>query len=372
MQPTLYLSHDVADTLLAGNWVDLLEAALPDARLVCTALPGYADAGQAPFAGASVVLGLVTRQALTGASVPFELGAAWAQGCRVIPVLQDGLSPGTLTWSLDPALTVLCDTPDAYLGLLAELGASLAMQLGSADAIGEALQHLCPGAPTTYSDVSGLRETGASRPGTGETQPLWPISEPPPAPEPGLEAAAGERAAAGRQLPGCASSFLAGRTLADCLFNAQPGVPMVGELDVPFGSFLSALGASWVQLRTLEDGELWTEVVDNLLAELGGEDRRVKAWYTIGYQLSNLLNLVHVEPADAQAGADLLDAFGQSTAALREAGRQVGFDAADLTRIGVMLDNLIGPHEERDYTLIARLQTLLREHADSMDADRAA
>jgi hypothetical protein len=165
---------------------------------------------------------------------------------------------------------------------------------------------------------------------------------------------------------------MAGRTLADCLFNAQPGVPMVNELDVPFGTFLNALGAPWAQLRTLEDGELWTEVVDNLLGELAGEDRRVKAWYTIGYQLSNLLNLVHVEPADDRAGADLLEAFGQSAAALREAGRLVGFDAADLTRIGVMLDNLIGPHDERDYTLIARLQTLLREHADSVDADLAA
>jgi hypothetical protein len=370
MQPKLYLSHDVADTLLAGNWVDLVEAALPQLTPVCSSLPGYTDSGPVPFGGATLVLGLITRQALAGASVPFELGAAWAQGCRVIPVLQDGLSAGTLTWSLDPALTVACDGPDSYLALLDGLGRGLQTPSGTPEAIVEALQQLCPAGVVSYSDVSGLRETRGSQPVSGATQPLWPISEPPPAPPASPADVAG---GSERQLPSCASSFAAGRALADCLFNAEPGAALASELDVPFGGFLAVLGAPWAQLRTLEDGELWTEVVENLFAELTGDQRRVRAWYTLGYQLSNLLNLVHVEPADAdQAQADLLEAFAQSAAALRQAGKQVGFDAADLTRIGAMLDNLIGPQPERDYTLIARLQNLLREHADSMDADRAA
>lgn len=372
MQPTLYVSHDVADTQLAGNWVDLLEAALPDLHLVCTSLPGYAEAAaQAPFGGAEVVIGLLTPQALSGAAVPFELGAAWQQGLRVIPVLQGELSPASLTWSLDPALSVLCDTPDAHLALVDELGRSLSTARGEAEPIAEALQALCPGVPATYSDISSVRETGAVASDAGATQRRWPISEPPPAPEAGPSREAGP-VGSRRGLPSCASSFAAGRALADCLFNAEPGAAMAQELDVPFGSFVATLGAPWDQLRRLDDGDLWTEVVDSLLAGLVGEELRVKAWYTLGYQLSNALNLVHVEVADEAALDELREAFARAQASLQDAASLVGLDAADITRIGAMLENLIGPEAERDYTLIARLQNLLREHAESKDADLAA
>ncbi len=119
----IFISHEETDTALANALVEFLRASLniPAESIRCTSVPGF----QLPFGktiseqlksdiGASnAVLVLVTRASLGSRWVVFELGAAWALGSVIVPILSPGLSQVDLPGPLAEYPVVSSDDPNA-------------------------------------------------------------------------------------------------------------------------------------------------------------------------------------------------------------------------------------------------------------------
>jgi hypothetical protein len=123
----LFISHKESDQEIAALLVDFLLSALDlnDEEVRCTSVPGH----QLPFGisiaqqlqndlNASVVLiALITTYSLRSTWVLFELGASWAMGKLMVPILGPGLTyqhlPGPLTNY--PSVQITADNASARL-----------------------------------------------------------------------------------------------------------------------------------------------------------------------------------------------------------------------------------------------------------------
>lgn len=111
MQRLVFISHKESDQEIATLLVDFLLSALDlnDEEVRCTSVPGH----QLPF-GISIaqqlqndlntstaLIALITTDSLRSTWVLFELGASWAMGKLIVPILGPGLTyqhlPGPLT-----------------------------------------------------------------------------------------------------------------------------------------------------------------------------------------------------------------------------------------------------------------------------------
>ncbi len=102
----VFVSHAAADEKLASALVDCIFGCmiLEDEEVRCTSVPGH----KLPIGGetatilrdelgeTSVVIGLLTRNALTSSWVLFELGATWGAKKRIQPVLCSDITFGDL------------------------------------------------------------------------------------------------------------------------------------------------------------------------------------------------------------------------------------------------------------------------------------
>ena len=147
------------------------------------------------------------------------------------------------------------------------------------------------------------------------------------------------------------------------------GGRFAAELDLPFGTFLTALGSDWNTLRKLEDIDVWLETAENVLASLAPDVQHVGAFYEMGYQVATLINLAHlvgerVEPANPE----LAELWRDSYASLREAAAGLPAATAAIEELQPLLENLYGPEPPRDTTNLGRVQERVRDLATMADA----
>lgn len=93
----IFLSHSANDDALASALVDCLLSSmiLEDSELRCTSVPGHKLSVGTDFAAAlledigesSVVIGLITKSALSSSWVLFELGATWGSKKHMKPIV---------------------------------------------------------------------------------------------------------------------------------------------------------------------------------------------------------------------------------------------------------------------------------------------
>lgn len=389
MSIRIFISHSTADSELASRLVEVLEALIAGAQVGCSSLPGHeAAGGEDSFAAlkqqlgdADVVVGAITAHAMASSEVPFQLGAAWALGKRLLLLLSPDGSQSELYLPMAYAEAMVLG-PEALLELCASIAASAGVQPEMNPQAREALGRLFP-------DWHGFDRESSERPiaseqrDSGTTQPLWPI-------EHDGEAAPASTAAAAPQpstapstaqtngdtrpgLPTCSASVQAGRAVSDCVFNRELGGAFADELDVPFGAFLASLGGNWSSLRDLGDLDVWLEAADNLLGALTPAEQHVRRWYEVGFQLATLLNLAGRELESGEAGDGELGPLWQAAwSAFHEAALEAEVEPAAVEELRDLLENLRGPQPNRDYANLGRFQERVRALANRCDSGSMA
>jgi TIR domain len=123
MESQIFISHSHDDANIAEALVDALLAAMdisPDS-VRCTSVPGHqlpfgrtiAEQLKVDIGATSAVLVLLTQNSLRSKWVLFELGATWALGKVVIPILGHGMAVSDLPGPLANYPSVAIDSPDA-------------------------------------------------------------------------------------------------------------------------------------------------------------------------------------------------------------------------------------------------------------------
>lgn len=357
----------------ADRVVDVFRAAFVGAEVVGSALPAGQRTPDAAgwlrqeLAGASVVVALVTPASVTAQEVAFQLGAGWALGKRLVLLLDPTGKADAFVLALSQGEPVVLDA-GPLIALLVRLGNELDVPagLGSStvdalerlfgpDATRQALREQVPAAPA----ASALADSESEEEGDTIPPEARAAAEPPPS---------GPRR---EGLPGCTQSLAAGRAFSDAVFHRISEPNPAAQLDAPFGTFLDALGGNWGALRPLGDCEVWIEVADNVLEGLGEGEAYVRAWYEVGYQLATLLNVVGALPeSQGDERQELVTLWNEAWGELQEWLAEVGFDRATVSALGQMLDNVRGPEAERDYTLMAQVQQIVRGRAEQADTSR--
>jgi hypothetical protein len=106
MPTRIFISHSAADETLASALVDCILAnmVVDDSELRCTSVPGHKLPIGSDFAATlledigdtSVVVGLITQNALSSSWVLFELGATWGSKKNLKPLVTDEVDLKTL------------------------------------------------------------------------------------------------------------------------------------------------------------------------------------------------------------------------------------------------------------------------------------
>jgi TIR domain len=123
MATVVFVSHSHSDEVLAEALVELLLSALElepsDVR--CTSVPGHqlpfgktiAEALKTDIETSAAVLVLLTEDSLRSTCVLFELGASWALGRIIIPILGHNQTPKVLPGPVSGYPCVAIDASDA-------------------------------------------------------------------------------------------------------------------------------------------------------------------------------------------------------------------------------------------------------------------
>ena len=310
------------------------------------------------LAGADTVIALITPFSLAGGEVPFQLGAAWSLGKRLILLVVPDAGTSEVYLPMGHAESHVLG-PEVLL----ELAESLARNVGQATVeMGASAREVLA---SLFPDFSGLDRQSSERlvaePRDGvSTQPHWPVNESgevvPPETMPR------------RELPSCGASLHAGRAVSDCVFHRSAGGRFADELDRPFGGFLAALGTDWNALRGLDDLDVWVEAAENVLAKLGPGEHHVRSFYEVGFQLATLINLANRALEDSGSDVAIAEGWLPAWSALRDAALQASVAAEAVDRLEPMLANLFGPRAERDFANLGRVQECIGEFAGQADA----
>ena len=360
----IFISHSTADSQLGCLIVEFLQAMIEEAQVAGSSLPGHVPEGgedslaalKGRLAEADVVIGVITPQALASGEVPFQLGAAWSLGTRLLLLLEPDGSSSELYLPMGHAETLVLG-PEALI----ELARSLAQRAGLRADMGAAARDLLA---RLFPDYAGLDRESSEHPvaqprtESGSTQPVWPVNEN------GEQVAPSNRPP--RALPSCSASLQAGRAVSDCVFHRQDGEHFADELDLPFGVFLAGLGADWSALREIDDLDVWVEAAENLLGGLGPSENHVRYFYEIGFQLSTLINLANSERENGSG--ELGELWESAWTALREAAQGATIPEQTVEELRSMLENLSGPSQARDFANLGRVQERVGALAAEADA----
>jgi hypothetical protein len=361
MTKRMFVCHAKSDIESTSETVDRLEIALdfPESVLLTSSLPGYSsdtrseDELRAMLASTTVVLALMTETSAEDPEFSFELGAAWALGIDIIPLLLNGTDTSHLPWPVRSSPSIR----PAEAGDWDRLVEDLSLRLDAPPRVAAVEPTVAPEPMPRTSDIF----VGANSVSVAPVVNLSP-SEPPSA-----------NSDVFSRLPSCEMSLEAGRAVSDCLFNRAEISDFEGELGEPLGRFVDAIGGTWSELRKLQDLELWLGATENLLDGLPPELRRVEEWYQLGFELATLHNL---------AGQLVLDGPDRSDAAeqqwrnalerflTRAENARIGYE--QLGRVLALLENLAGPRSERDLTNIGRSLTEVRSYAAGADGIHTA
>jgi hypothetical protein len=375
MSGRIVIGYATRDAELGLRVVQFLQTMLDSAEVSGSSLPGHVPEGgddslaalKQRLASADVVVGLFTSSALTSGEVAFQLGAAWFLGTRLVLLLGPGGSETELYLPMGHAETLVLG-PEALIELARSLGATAPDGHELSVEASRALLALFP-------DFTGFDRQSSERPvarpsaTSGTTQQLWPVSDSGEPAEPTAPAVTqAPSASATRNLPSCNAATQAGRAISDCVFHREQGSGFARELDLPFGTFLTALGSDWSALRKLDDLDVWLETAENVLASLEPDLQHIAAFYEMGYQVATLINLAHVVSERAEsADPKLTELWRDAYAELREAAAGLPAATAAIEELQPLLENLYGPEPPRDAANLGRVQERVRELANLAD-----
>jgi hypothetical protein len=147
MTQRMFVCHAKSDIEATSEIVDALEGALQieNGTLVASSLPGYASdvrgEGElhATLTGAALMLALFTERSTYDPEFVFELGAAWALGIDVLPLLLGPTSDADVPWPLRDRPSIRAIDPTAWNDLVLQLSQRLQVsvrdrsQLAAAD-----------------------------------------------------------------------------------------------------------------------------------------------------------------------------------------------------------------------------------------------
>jgi hypothetical protein len=424
MTQRMFVCHAKSDIEATSEIVDALENALefPNSSavsagtLVASSLPGYASdvhgEGElhAMLTGATLMLALFTERSTYDPEFVFELGAAWALGIDVLPLLLGATSTTDIPWPLRDRPSIRAQDEAAWRELVQQLSDRLQVplrqppqppaavepetapvdvkslidepQLTAAEPVAEPRAAAAPereSEPERNNPVSIVAPVMVH----GQPKPSTPIPPPAGVPvealqhEPPLAADAFEPPSDVRStLPGLPSyrmSLEAGRALSDCVFNREEQLDFTRELEQPFGRFVDAMGGSWDAMSKRQDFDVWLGATENLLQSLPPEGKRITAWYEVGYELAILHNLAGQGLFDTEERR--MDAERQWRKALerfliRAENARIPYE--DLGRVLALLENLVAPRDERDLSNIGRSLDELRKQAAGADKQTSA
>lgn len=139
MTQRMFVCHAKSDIEATSEIVDALEGALElqTGTLVASSLPGYAAdvRGEgdlhATLTGAALMLALFTERSTYDPEFVFELGAAWALGIDVLPLLLGATSETDVPWPLRDRPSIRAQDPTAWNELVMQL--SHRLQVGLRD-----------------------------------------------------------------------------------------------------------------------------------------------------------------------------------------------------------------------------------------------
>lgn len=402
----ILIIHTPSQLEQASGLVDLLEASLslPAGAILCSSLPGYAWPGRgvpsrehpARFAATLDAVGaaiaLVDADAVRDPQVCFDLAAAWARGKRIALLADSPEQRAQLPPQLGQAHVVARMDRAGIVSLVEDLAFDLGLSPRHGQDAQRALEQLSSAPPPPDPAAAGANGGPAGR-GVERMAPPPAVpsevedSMPPPAlaaspmfgrdevtadeefelvGDAEVEALTGPQPLREGDVP-CELSLEAGRAISECSFHRDNGGDFT-ELERSFGPFIEAVGGNWPELKRLGDVEVWLSATDNLLESLAPERKHVSEWYELGFQFSTLQSIAEQGlPADPEQRAVYQELWGQSMTAFRESAENAGVEARSVRRLHALLENLIGPEPQRDYTNVARSLQELRALADEAD-----
>jgi hypothetical protein len=433
MTQRMFVCHAKSDIEATSEIVDALEGALElqTGTLVASSLPGYAAdiRGEgdlhATLTGATLMLALFTERSTYDPEFVFELGAAWALGIDVLPLLLGATSETDVPWPLRDRPSIRAQDPTAWNELVLQLSHRLQVpvrdrldlapppvipevvppplepvdrelpvpemppaldrpfqaQLDAVEALQAAyeLDENTSDNNITSQAADDLDADPYAGRGENPVSMIAPVAVSGSAPieiprAAALPIEAFEPPSSVRQhLPSYRMSLEAGRALSDCVFNRDEGFDFTKELDEPFGRFVDAMGGSWTELSKLQDFDVWLGATENLLSGLPDEGRRIGAWYEVGYEVAILHNLAGqglFDSDEKRAEAERLWRRALERFLIRAENASIPYE--DLARVLALLENLVAPRDERDLSNIGRSLDELRRQAAGADRQHTA
>jgi hypothetical protein len=373
-----FICHCRADTEWVRALVEYLKACSPvPPAFRCSYLPGCAlnredtEPTELKYEvmRADVVVAVVTAEALLDAQFVLELATAWAYDKWIVPVLDQSLSTADLPRSLRELHMLPVDGADS----LVELGKTVCFEhvdsAGSRAALDRLLkmarkrraEQRCDGTPTLRMEAF-LDDGAAPEPSPVDEASRYASSST-------VEIDSGIRLP-GRRFPSAIESLNAGMALSDCYLNHRKGngSGFVKKLDKSFGSFLDALGGSWNDIRVLADLEVFTGVTENLISTLPPARSDVGAWYDLGSCISTVLNMAgNGMPRNRRKKEVAAIEWRRSLDRFRQLASELNIRERDVDSILHMLETLMGPDSEKDYSNITRCLERIRRHALAYD-----
>jgi len=405
MTAKIFICHTESSTQWVDQLVEFLETASTNPALIrCSYLPGYAssseesdcdDLREAIFQS-DVVVAITSADALLDPEYMFELGAAWAFDRWIIPVMIPGtgsegfpkpirdlpsltadgtesiiqlaqhVSVGYVeSQQTQAALQRMFETDEQESEDAAQPKAATPQELEQNQSESLSEQQTSTQDTTTDSTPQALAEESPAigeEPAPAEESP--PIGEEPAPPQEESAVETHDKT----ELPSALESFNAGIAFADCMFNREGTSSFSTELDEPLGGFIDALGGDWKNLRNLDDLDVFNGVAENLIASLPPEKSAISYWYDIGLRISTLLNIAgRGLPTDPQERESTESEWNGGITSFRFLASQVEMQEQDIAEVQAMLENLIGPESEKDYSNMSKCLERLRGHAATAD-----
>ena len=120
-----------------------------------------------------------------------------------------------------------------------------------------------------------------------------------------------------------------------------------------------------------DDFDVWVGMTDNLLAGLPPERSHLSEWYELGSEVATLLNIAGQDVPEAPDERQIfIDVWQESMERFRHTALEAHIRRPDVDRVQAQLENLVGPHNERDYANVAGSWKALREQALHADQGR--
>jgi hypothetical protein len=200
MTAQVLITHSAGTTEIADQVLQALQVMVPGIRLACSSLPGREPTGgndslaalKQELAAAETVIALITGDALNSAEVPFQLGASWALGKRLLLLLSPEERSAELYLPMGHAESMALG-PESLIELARSLASTAGLQAELGPASTHLLMELFPGWEGPQRD-STERAVPTLQPRGDDTQQMWLIDQAertePSATLPGVAAAA--------------------------------------------------------------------------------------------------------------------------------------------------------------------------------------